>query len=94
MVWNTPLSGFRISVTDLVGKGSTVMSGLALDIEIKELSTLSVEYDLGNFTFTAEHMRICVDSESPVKIPGVDISTFTKTEMLDLLGANSLVLKL
>ncbi len=71
LTWNTPLSGLRFRATDLIGKGS--LGGMEInladfgmgsdiipvsaDLNLEQASVFSVEYEIADFTFTAEYTK-------------------------------------
>ncbi len=66
LVWNTPLQGLRLGVTDMYGEGEYGLGELVAELTVVETSVISVEYDSGDFTFSAERMK----AESDVDVEG------------------------
>lgn len=104
LVWNTPISGLRIGLIDMIGKGSATSTitipdqtgkqpdtviDIDMDIKLKEISTLSVEYDIGRFIFAAEHMRVHIGIDSGLEIPGIDKSAIEDVLMIGYYGSIS-----
>ncbi len=71
LTWSTPLSGLRFSASDAVGKGSldgmeinladfglgTDVLPVSADVNFNHAAVFSAEYELSDFTFTAEYTR-------------------------------------
>lgn len=63
LVWNTPLSGLRLGVTDFFGEIDFEFAEVTSLMKLKEFSVLSAEYDIGDLTFSAERFMMDVDSK-------------------------------
>lgn len=54
LVWNTPLAGLSLGITEIVGEFDTEMFGLTLDSAIDRYSFMSARYDVHDFSFIFE----------------------------------------
>ncbi|MBU0992136.1 MAG: hypothetical protein KJ737_06545 [Proteobacteria bacterium] len=63
LTWNTPVNGLRFGATDIMGKGEVVLDTLSVDVSLKEISTLSMEYDIRSVTFSSEYMRMKIHTD-------------------------------
>lgn len=64
LVWNTPLSGLRLSVTDLLGEMYYKLGPMTNTSDISEFSVMSTEYDFDNFTLSAERVKVIFDDNA------------------------------
>ncbi len=63
LVWNTPLDGLRLGVTDLIGEVEYELGQASIPANLNGFLVISAEYDIGDVTFTAEHLGIDIETD-------------------------------